>query len=250
MSTELVHLQETLYTSSNPTRRWLHCSRRDWIIEALEAAAKRGNSLALEIGPGSGVYVPTLSRLFHKVVVTDIEKAYLSHASAMVSALGNLSVEVDDITKSKLPDGQFDVVLCTEVIEHIPDSRPALAEIRRIIRQNGVLILSTPQRYSPLELAARIAFLPGAIQIVRLIYGEPVLPTGHINLLTEAEVRRQLRDAHFTVLQQHKSGMYIPLLAEFGGERALRLEQRLEKLLSGGRFDGLLWTQFYVATPC
>ena len=32
---ELVALQETLYRSGNPTRRWLHCIRRDWIFAAL-----------------------------------------------------------------------------------------------------------------------------------------------------------------------------------------------------------------------
>jgi len=40
---ELVELQETLYTSSNPTRRWLHCIRRDWIYDALNRYAGQYN---------------------------------------------------------------------------------------------------------------------------------------------------------------------------------------------------------------
>jgi SAM-dependent methyltransferase len=244
---ELVELQETLYRSSNPTRRWLHCSRRDWIINAIENTPCPGNQAALEVGPGSGVYLPTLARLFEKVVAVDIEEAYLSHLSSVTAMFPNLSVRVDDITESELPDQAFDLVLCTEVVEHIPDSQPAIREMRRILKPGGVLVLSTPQRYSPLELTGKIAFLPGIIEVVRLIYKEPVLETGHINLMTAAEMTRQLTGVGFSIDASHKSGMYIPLLAEFAGETALRIEQWFERHLYGGRFDGLLWTQYYIA---
>jgi SAM-dependent methyltransferase len=244
---KLVELQETLYRSSNPTRRWLHCSRRDWIINAIENTPRPGNQAALEVGPASGVYLPTLARLFEKVVAVDIEEAYLSHVSSVTAMFPNLSVRVDDITESELPDQAFDLVLCTEVVEHIPDSQPAIREMRRILKPGGVLVLSTPQRYSPLELTGKIAFLPGIIEVVRLIYKEPVLKTGHINLMTAAEMTRQLTGVGFSIDASHKSGVYIPLLAEFAGETALRIEQWFERHLYGGRFDGLLWTQYYIA---
>jgi len=52
---QLVELQETLYSSKNPTRRWLHCSRRDWIFKALKKYAYLSNQKsALEVGPGAG----------------------------------------------------------------------------------------------------------------------------------------------------------------------------------------------------
>jgi len=129
---KLVELQETLYRSSNPTRRWLHCSRRDWIINAIENTPCPGNQAALEVGPGSGVYLPTLARLFEKVVAVDIEEAYLSHVSSVTAMFPNLSVRVDDITESELPDQAFDLVLCTEVVEHIPDLPEASLTVRLI----------------------------------------------------------------------------------------------------------------------
>jgi SAM-dependent methyltransferase len=248
---ELVALQETLYRSGNPTRRWLHCTRRDWIVDALHRHAPGGGARALEVGPGSCIYLPVLARLFADVVATDIETAFLKHAAPLRHSLPNLALALDDICASSMPAASFDLILCTEVIEHIADSAAALRGMRRLLKPGGVLVLSTPQRYSPLELAARIAFLPGVIQLVRRIYNEPILKTGHINLMTARTVQRQLREAGFEVRERHQSGMYLPLLAEFGGAPALRLEQWLERRLRGTVGAGLLWTQYYIAgVPC
>ncbi|MFC5459749.1 class I SAM-dependent methyltransferase [Massilia niabensis] len=245
---ELVALQETLYRSSNPTRRWLHCTRRDWIIDALRRHAPARPARALEVGPGSCIYLPVLARLFAEVVATDIEAAFLKHAEPLRHSLPNLQLARDNICDSALPPASFDLILCTEVVEHIADSSAALRGMRRLLKPGGLLVLSTPQRYSPLEQAARIAFLPGVIALVRRIYKEPVLETGHINLMTARTVQRQLRDAGFALREQHQSGMYLPLLAEFGGAAALRLEQWLERKLRGTAGVGLLWTQYYVAS--
>ena len=242
--TELVALQETLYRSANPTRRWLHCSRRDWIIAALRRHASPGGQ-ALEVGPGCGVYLPVLASLFGRVVAADIEEAYLHHAARLRQTLPNLALVRDDVCASSLPEHSFDLVLCTEVIEHIPQSEAVLRGIRRLLKPGGVLVLSTPQRYSPLELAAKIAFLPGVIQLVRQVYREPVLETGHINLMTAHALRRQLHGAGFGIVEQHRSGLYLPLVAEFGGEPGLRFLQWLAGRL--GVASNLLWTQYYVA---
>jgi ubiquinone/menaquinone biosynthesis C-methylase UbiE len=242
--TELVALQETLYRSANPTRRWLHCSRRDWIIAALRRHASPGGQ-ALEVGPGCGVYLPVLASLFGRVVAADIEEAYLRHAARLRQTLPNLELVRDDVCASSLPAQSFDLVLCTEVIEHIPQSEAVLRGIRRLLKPGGVLVLSTPQRYSPLELAAKVAFLPGVIQLVRQVYREPVLETGHINLMTAHALRRQLHGAGFGIVEQHRSGLYLPLVAEFGGEPGLRFLQWLAGRL--GVASSLLWTQYYVA---
>ncbi len=246
-NSELVELQETLYDSKNPTRAWLHISRRDWIVEALERCARRLYvSKAIEVGPGSGVYLPVLSELSEDVVAADIEQAYLEHAEELATTLPNLTCRTVDITQPDLPEGEFDLVLCTEVIEHISDSPAALYGLRNLIAKGGRIVLSTPQRYSPLELFAKIAFLPGIISIVRLIYREPIIPTGHINLLTEAQLKEQMLDAGLQIHDEYKCGMYIPFVAEALGEKGLQFEQWLERKIRGTRWDFLLWTQCYI----
>ncbi len=244
---ELVDLQETLYTSRNPTRRWLHCSRRDWIVAHIETVAEC-LPRALEVGPGAGGYLPVLASIADEVVAADIEEAYLAQARTLAVSIPQLSCAKDDITATTLPADSFDLILCTEVIEHIANSDAALCGLQKILAPGGTLILSTPQRYSPLELCAKIAFLPGIIHLVRWIYGEPIIETGHINLLTQADMRAQIAAAGLQVQEEYQSGFYLPLIAEFMGERGLTLLQWCEKKLRGSPFSGLLWTQYYILT--
>lgn len=244
---ELVELQHTLYNSRNPTRRWLHCSRRDWIFSALTRHAPQGNTRALEVGPGSGVYLRKLTGLFGEVVAADVEQSYLDDLHHLAMLDPNLELRQDDITNSGFASNSFDLILCTEVIEHIPDSSSALREMYRLLKPQGVLVLSTPQRYSPLELCAKIALLPGLINLVRLVYREPILETGHVNLLRERDLVAQLCGAGFRIRETHKSGVYLPVVAECTGYLGLRFEQWLEATLRGGAMDWLLWTQYCVA---
>lgn len=49
-----------------------------------------------------------------------------------------------DITSMTFPDGQFGAVICSHVLEHIPDDRRALSELARVIRPGGHLIVQVP----------------------------------------------------------------------------------------------------------
>lgn len=241
----LVRLQQTLYTSRNPTRKWLHTSRYQWIHSAIKRYATPDGT-ALEVGPGSGIYLPALSKGFSSVTALDIEQDYLSGLAPVLEKHKNITTRIDDITGSTINDNSFDLVLCSEVLEHIPDAAKALAEINRITKPGGILILSTPQPYCPLELAAKIAFYPGIKQIVSLIYREPLLPLGHVNLVSGNTLRKQLTEAGFTIIESHTGGVYLPAVSEFFGERAVKFQKRLEKLLRGTALEFLLWTQYYV----
>lgn len=60
-----------------------------------------------------------------------------------------------DVEQMPFADHSFGTVLCTEVIEHIPDPSRAIAEFRRVLRPDGVLIGSVPAR----SLVWRLRFL-------------------------------------------------------------------------------------------
>ena len=247
---ELIRLQNTLYSSKNPTRRWLHTSRRDWITSKIEYyAGKRENKNAMETGIGAGVYLPCLCSNFEHVTAIDINDSYLNHAATAYPELSNLSLIKDSITDSKLGSDSFDLILCTEVIEHIDRSHSgaAVSELHRLLRPDGILILSTPQPYSPLELAQKAAYKPLIIDIVKKIYNAPVLEAGHINLMNEKRLVKLLRDKGFEISDTYKSGVYLPVIAEFTGSYGLCLAKWIERKIRGGILDCLLWTQYYVA---
>lgn len=51
---------------------------------------------------------------------------------------------ISDITAIPEPDGSFDAILCSEVLEHIPEPTHALDEFVRLLKPGGVLILTAP----------------------------------------------------------------------------------------------------------
>ncbi|MGY2803912.1 class I SAM-dependent methyltransferase [Bradyrhizobium sp. USDA 4506] len=245
-SADLVSLQWTLYRSRNPTRRWLHSARRVWIEDAIRRFAQR-DGRAVEVGPGSGIYVPTLKEAFSEVYVADCERIYLDQIEKRCADDTAFHIVLDDITVSRLPEEHFHLVLCTEVVEHVSDSRAAFLHMARILRPEGVLVLSTPQRYSFLELTARVALSRWVIWLTRIVYREPVLEMGHINLMTATNVEAQLAAAGLRVMARHKSGLYLPGISEFLGAFGQRLAARLEPLIRNTWLDGILWTQYYIA---
>lgn len=55
-------------------------------------------------------------------------------------------MRVMDITRLELPDASVDGILCSHVLEHIPDDRRAMAEMRRVLRPDGWAIVIVPLR--------------------------------------------------------------------------------------------------------
>jgi SAM-dependent methyltransferase len=51
-----------------------------------------------------------------------------------------------DITQMELPDASFDLILCSHVLEHVPDDRAAMSELRRVLAPGGLALVLTPYR--------------------------------------------------------------------------------------------------------
>ncbi|MBU0978121.1 MAG: class I SAM-dependent methyltransferase, partial [Nanoarchaeota archaeon] len=74
----------------------------------------------------------------------DIDKDNLDRAREILPELNFLYANA----QKKLPfeNREFDVVVMTEVLEHLKDERLILKEIRRVLKKNGALVLSVPKR--------------------------------------------------------------------------------------------------------
>ena len=242
--------QLSFYASANPTRRQLHGLRKCWVNDAVRRSAAElvpSRSAAIEIGPGAGLALPLLAGEFNEVVAIDVNPAFLDAAHALHREHPNIRVVAADATQ-KIPNvAPADLVLCSEVLEHVPAPGPFVAGIANLLAPGGVLVLTTPQRYSTLELAGRLLAKPGVRQLVGRLYGEAVVDLGHISLRTSHQVRDMLTAANLDILEHTSIGCYLPGLAEVGGERARQLELWLQARWQQSRLAGLLWTQCWIA---
>lgn len=108
--------------------------RREWV--ARHAAAAPAGARVLDVGAGVGQY----RQLFGHC-------EYRAHDFGLEPATGGQYTALDyqsDITAIPVPDASFDVVLCTEVLEHVPEPIAALTEMVRILRPGGSLLISAP----------------------------------------------------------------------------------------------------------
>jgi ubiquinone/menaquinone biosynthesis C-methylase UbiE len=103
----------------------------------------------LDIGAGSGRISRFLNSRFDSVIALDIVVA-----SSLEDAGNECEFPIVEGTLPHLPfeNGYFDLVVCSEVIEHIPNQRnqlEAISEIQRVTATEGYMILSTPNPRSP-----------------------------------------------------------------------------------------------------
>jgi demethylmenaquinone methyltransferase/2-methoxy-6-polyprenyl-1,4-benzoquinol methylase len=72
----------------------------------------------------------------------DISPAMLKQARARLSERGHeAEFRPGEVTRLPYADGQFDVVLAAHVIEHVPDPEMALAEMHRVLKPGGLVVV-------------------------------------------------------------------------------------------------------------
>lgn len=68
---------------------------------------------------------------------------------------------IQDVSKGlPFPDGTYDFAFCIEVLEHVPNPFGTLAEIHRVLKSGGVLILSVPNPYHVKEIMWNVLRIP------------------------------------------------------------------------------------------
>jgi SAM-dependent methyltransferase len=70
----------------------------------------------------------------------------LRHVTADLAAPADLRL---DVQRLDLPDASFGAVLCSHVLEHVPDDRVAMRELHRVVRPGGWVLVAVPQAPPP-----------------------------------------------------------------------------------------------------
>lgn len=142
----------------------------------------------LDVGCGTGRHACEVFRtLGADVVGIDLNMEDLRKAALTLYLMDDISdgswlISRADATKLPFRDNSFDVVICSEVLEHIPGNRAAIAELVRVLKPGKNLVVSVPR------------FLPERIcwALSSDYHNEP---GGHIRIYRKRELLSLLENA-------------------------------------------------------
>lgn len=120
---------------------WWFVGRRLLFARLIKSWNVPAGARVLDAGTGTGANLRLLSALgFAEVTGLDASPEAIRHCAA--KGLG--PVELADICALPFADDSFDLVLATDIIEHVADDARALSELRRVLKPGGRLLLTVP----------------------------------------------------------------------------------------------------------
>jgi len=138
-------------------QRYWQRSRHRIVREFLAAAGLPPQAAVLDVGCGSSRIIQDLP----EAVGLDL----LLPKLRFLRGRGHRRLVQGSGFALPFPDGAFDAVICSEMIEHVPDEPALWAELRRLLRPGGTLLLGTPDYGRPLWWILEWCYgklLPGA----------------------------------------------------------------------------------------
>ena len=164
--------------------------------------------VVLDLGCGFGRHAFAAARLGARVVALDAGADEVAQVRATLGAMveaGELDAPTvragavqGDALSLPFPDGAFDRVVASEVLEHIPDDAAAMDELARVLRPGGTMAVTVP-RCGP--------------ELVNWLLSDAYhdVPGGHVRIYRRSRLRRRLRAAGLVpVGSHHAHGLHSP----------------------------------------
>jgi SAM-dependent methyltransferase len=167
----------------------------------------RPGDRVIDVGCGAGRHAFELYRRGVDVVAFDQDEPELRRVEAMFEAM-RTEGEVPDGARARTvhgdalalpyPDGHFDHVVASEILEHVEDDERAIAELVRVLRPGGSAAVTVP-RWWPEKVCWALS------EAYHRVEG------GHVRIYTGRELGRKLSDAGLLgVGRHHAHGLHSP----------------------------------------
>jgi len=111
----------------------------------IASSVKQRSVLDVGCGSGHGTWL-LMTNGAHSVLTLDLDKTKAYQAYRFCKGFNNFLALSMDAQSMGFKDHRFQVVTCFEVIEHIPNPDMLFSELRRMMKSDGILFLTTPNR--------------------------------------------------------------------------------------------------------
>ena len=106
----------------------------------------------LEVGTGSGIFLPELSKHCEHLYACDIHYDFENITKLCEKYLiKDFNLSTQSIEKTSFSNESFDVVVAVSVLEFVPDIQKSVSEIKRILKKDGIFITICPMESSLLD---------------------------------------------------------------------------------------------------
>ena len=187
----------------------------------------RGDRL-IEVGAGFGRLAAEYGG-YREIVLLDSSEVHVGAAREATAGDPRCRVILGDALALPYPNAQFDVAICVRVLHHFADPAPVLAELGRVIRPGGVLVLEYANKRNLKSIARRVLgrqgwspFEPGSVAYKPYHYDHAPMDVRRslrragldIEVLRAASLLRVpalTRRVPLTVLEAVEAGLQAPL---------------------------------------
>jgi SAM-dependent methyltransferase len=163
----------------------------------------RPGDRVLDVGAGFGRHAFEITRRGGRVVALDFAADEVEQTRATIGAMvdsGEITLDRfvgvlrGDATRLPFADDSFDVVITSEVLEHIQDDVTAIAEMVRVLRPGGTFAATVP------------SWLPEKVNwMLSDEYHAPKSAGGHVRIYSATELKAKLRAAGLGVTGSHRA---------------------------------------------
>lgn len=227
-------------------RYYLAMRRYEVVSFLFRSYLEQSNSI-LDIGCGVGEYLKDAIGKNRTVIGVDINRLELYARNFCFTPIQG------DAQNLPSKDNTFDLILFSEVLEHLPSPEKALDEIKRILRKSGILIISTPSKKSLYEKRQFLVFvITFFVWFFQKLTDKKTGKNEHISLQLPSEIKRMLKKRKFEILKEYYTGFCFPFSGEllnflFRFKSVVKLYKKLDERINKSRtLSCLNWSMIFV----
>lgn len=183
--------------------------------------------VVLDAGTGGGYILEILSAKCKAVYATDIDSGFLRRITDGVTK-DNLALAQADLRRMPFRSSCFTRVVCTEVLEHLPDPSGAIAELHRVVGPNGIVVVAVPTYFSEKLYS-------------RLNHNYDKNQGQHITILSRDDWTRRFRQAHLVPIAVRNENFVPALYWTFRNVFLIKYDSSSGQVLETRLSDRLFW---------